>query len=69
MFGHIYKLRDGKWHLYGNRQGWADCGMDMDTLKEDRIFGQKGDKYYPDPPVSDVCPKCFSFLPEFQKKI
>ena len=70
MFGHIYKLDeedDNKWHLSSGHNGKTDCGLTIHSmnLAEDRIIGQKGDKYYPDPPVSEVCSKCFHFLPAF----
>lgn len=64
MFMHIYKMRDGKWHLW-SKDTFTDCGKTMKVIVEDRIIGQKGNKYYPDPPVNDVCPKCFHFLPAF----
>lgn len=63
----IYKLSDDKWHLYGDKRGWSNCGADMDTLKEERMIGRGRDECEEDPDVSTVCPKCFKFLPQFQK--
>ena len=67
MFGHIYKLADGKYHLWGHHGNKTECGISMNSISEDRIFGQKGSEYYPDPDIKDICPKCFSFLPEFKR--
>ena len=67
MFGHIYKLADGKYHLCGRAGNKTECGTNMNTISEDRIFGQKGNEYYPDPSIEEVCSKCFHFLPEFNR--
>jgi hypothetical protein len=69
MFINSYKIKDdGKWHLWdwtNLKKGYniTDCGKIMDVI-ERRTIGQNGDEYFPDPPVSDVCPKCFPFITE-----
>lgn len=57
----IYKLKDSRYHL-SEKNGKTTCGMDMVDIVEDRIVGQKGENYYPDPDKNDICPKCFSFM-------
>lgn len=62
----IYKLADEKWHTY--RSGvTTECGADMNTWKEKRMIGKGRYECEQDPDVSTVCPKCFKFLPQFQK--
>lgn len=66
MFGHIYKIKgDDKWHLYNFKTKLTDCNKSMIDITDDRIFGQKGNEYYPDPNIDSVCSICFSFLPQF----
>ena len=68
MYGNMYRIKgDSKWHLCKWVTKLTECGLDMSICTEDRIFGHKGSDCYPDPPVSDVCPICFNFLPAFQK--
>lgn len=62
MFTNIYKLPDGKWHLWEVSKVWTQCGEYMTTVVESRIIGQKGEDRYPDPPKTEVCRKCFQFL-------
>ena len=64
MFMHIYKLTtDDKWHLYESGAQTV-CGKLISniTLLEDRLIGQKGSEYFPDPDKKDVCKQCFDFI-------
>lgn len=62
MFGHIYKLQDGLYHLMNIKNKKTQCGKEMCFIKEDRIIGVKGNERFTDPDKKDCCLICFDFL-------
>lgn len=66
----IYKLKDEKWHIPRfKHDGFTDCGMDIyPNLVEERKIGRGTPECRIDPPVTEVCPKCFHFLPVFKEQ-
>jgi hypothetical protein len=62
MYTNIYKLADGQWHLWNIQTDNTECGQDMSKPVVQRVMGQRGNTWYPDPPKKEVCKRCFSFL-------